>query len=274
MSVVASRILELVLLGIVQGLTEFLPISSDGHLALVSRWLGITEGNLAITVALHAGTLFAVVIYFRKDIERILRTFPAVARGTAAPEDHRLLLALFLGSIPTAILGLLLKNPTERLSSSLWAIGGFLLISGAWNWVIVARSKNPGTGRGMEALGSGDAFAIGIVQGLAVLPGLSRSASTIGMGVALGLKRELAARYSFLLSLPAVAGALFLEAKDINGLPREDFLAVLLGTFVSFLVGLGALWMLFALLRKGRFDVFAWYCWALGGLVLYLASAA
>jgi undecaprenyl-diphosphatase len=147
-----------------------------------------------------------------------------------------------------------------------------LLLSGAWNWVIVARSRAPGTGRGAETLRAGDAIAIGVVQGLAVLPGLSRSASTIGMGVALGLTREVAARYSFLLSLPAVAGALFLQAKDIRALPSEDLTAVVIGTFVSFGVGLAALWALFAMLRKGRFDVFAYYCWALGGIVLFLAS--
>ena len=268
------KLLELIVLGVIQGLTEFLPISSDGHLALAERWFGIEEGNLAITVALHAGTLFAVILYFRRDIERILRTLPAVVRGTAAEPDRRLLIALLVGSVPTAALGLLLKDATERLSHSLWAIGGFLLFSGAWNWVIVARSRNPGVGRGVEALRSGDAIAIGVVQGLAVLPGLSRSASTIGMGVALGLTRDAAARYSFLLSLPAVAGALFLQAKDIHALPSDHYVPVLVGTVVSFVVGLAALWALFAMLRRGRFDVFAWYCWALGGVVLWIASRA
>ena len=265
--------LSLILLGIIQGLTEFLPISSDGHLALAASFLGLTEGNLARTVALHAGTLFAVVVYFRRDIERLLRTVPKVFTRTAKLEDSRLLMALLIGSVPTAALGLILRKTTESLSSSLWAIGGFLLLSGAWNWLVVVRTRNPAAGgRGPEALSPGDALAIGVVQGLAVLPGLSRSASTIGMGVGIGLNRDLAARFSFLLSLPAVGGALLLEAKDIRNFPTAEIGPILLGTFVSFGVGMAALVVLFRLLRKGRFDVFAWYCWIGGALIFAIAS--
>lgn len=266
--------LELVLLGIIQGITEFLPISSDGHLALAEHVLGIQQSGLTVTVALHAGTLGAVILYFRRDIEMLLRALPRLVTGTAAPDERRLLIAILVGSIPTAVLGLALRHATEALSTNLWAIGGFLMLSGAWNWVIVARSRTPGVGRGVETLTPGDAFAIGIVQGLAVLPGLSRSASTIGLGVGLGLSRELAARFSFLLSLPAVAGALILEARHITSLPHDQLGPVLVGTAVSFAVGLASLFALFAFLRKGRFEVFAWYCWILGLIVMFAASRA
>lgn len=266
---------ELVFLGIIQGLTEFLPISSDGHLALAERYLGITEGGLAITVALHAGTFFAVLFYFRRDVGRLLQAVPRVLARTASAEERRLTIGIVVGSIPTAVIGLLLKGPTETLTTSLYAVGLFLLLSGAWNWLVVARSrKAPGSGRGVETLSAGDALAIGVVQGLAVLPGLSRSGSTIGLGVGLGLTREAAARFSFLLSLPAVFGALLLQAKDIHALPSEQLGPVFLGTTVSFFVGIAALYVLFAMLRRGRFDVFAWYCWGMGALVIVIATRA
>ena len=264
------RWLQLLLLGAIQGLTEFLPISSDGHLALAQLLLGISEDNLAITVALHSGTLLAVMVYFRSDLLRLLRALPAIAKGGAHAE-RTLLIAIVAGSVPTAIIGIALKGPTQILSSNLWAIGVFLLLSGAWCWVVVRKSA-PGTEtRGIETMKVGDALAIGIVQGLAVMPGLSRSGSTIGMGTALGLSREAAARFSFLLSLPAVAGALLLEAKDISGFPTDQLGPVLLGSVASFGVGLVALAILFRVLRKGRFDMFAFYCWALATAVFFAA---
>lgn len=265
--------LELVLLGTIQGLTEFLPISSDGHLALAQRWLGISQGGLAITVALHAGTLLAVLVYFRQDLRRLTRALPDMVAGRAPAADRRLTLAIVAGSIPTAVIGLALKRPTEELTTNLWAIGGFLLLSGAWNWVTVRRTAGGG-GRGMDGLGLVDAIAIGAVQGLAVLPGLSRSASTIGMGVGLRLSRDTAARYSFLLSLPAVAGALLLEAKDFRDFPADQVGPVLLGAAVSFTVGMAALAALFRMLRAGRFDLFAFYCWALAAGVFLAAWRA
>jgi undecaprenyl-diphosphatase len=264
------RWIHLVLLGVIQGLTEFLPISSDGHLAIAQLLLGISEDNLAITVALHSGTLLAVILYFRSDLLRIARALPSIAKGGAAG-DRRLLVAIVAGSVPTAVIGIALKGPTQALSSNLWAIGAFLLLSGAWNWVVVRKSLAAGETRGTDTLKVGDALAIGVVQGLAVMPGLSRSGSTIGMGTALGLSRDAAARYSFLLSLPAVGGALLLEAKDISSFPMNELGPVILGSVVSFAVGLVALVILFRVLRKGRFDVFAFYCWALACAVFFAA---
>ena len=269
------RWLELVLLGVVQGLTEFLPISSDGHLALAQILLGISEDNLAITVALHSGTLLAVIVYFRRDVARLIGALPGTLRGTAPAADRRMIVAILAGSVPTAVLGLSLEHATELLSANLWAIGGFLLLSGAWNWLVVVRTR-PGAsgGRTAEDLRAADAIAIGVVQGFAVMPGLSRSGSTIGMGVGLGLSRDTAARFSFLLSLPAVAGALVLKAKDISSFPVDQLGPVVLGSVVSFGVGIAALAALFRLLRTGRFDLFAFYCWALACAVFFAAYSA
>lgn len=265
------RWIHLLVLGAIQGLTEFLPISSDGHLALAQLLLGISEDNLAITVALHSGTLFAVIVYFRRDLWRLASALPAMISGGAIG-DRRLLAAIVAGSVPTAIIGLLLKGPTETLSKSLWAIGGFLILSGAWNWVVVRKTRAAGATRSLDEVSVRDALAIGVVQGLAVMPGLSRSGSTIGMGNLLGLSREAAARYSFLLSLPAVGGALLLEAKDISSFPQEQLGPVILGSVVSFAVGLGALAILFRVLRAGRFEYFAFYCWALATAVFFAAA--
>lgn len=265
--------LELVLLGVIQGLTEFLPISSDGHLALGQLFLGITQDNLAITVALHSGTLLAVFVYFRRDLLALLRALPSSLRGHGPIAERRMLAAILVGSVPTAVLGLALKSTTQAFSANLWAIGGFLVLSGAWNWMVVLRTKKGDGPRRADALNLGDALAVGFVQGLAVLPGLSRSGSTIGMGVTLGLSRETSARFSFLLSLPAVAGALALEAKDISGIPSEQLAPIVLGSVVSFAVGLAALTLLFRVLRAGRFGVFAFYCWALATAVFFTAFA-
>lgn len=264
------RWIHLLLLGAIQGLTEFLPISSDGHLALAQILLGIKEDNLAITVALHSGTLLAVIVYFRADLWRLARSLPEIAGGGAAG-DRRLLVAIVAGSVPTAIIGIALKGPTEHLSTSLWAIGGFLILSGAWNWAVVWKTRQASPTRPIGEIRLRDALCIGVVQGLAVMPGLSRSGSTIGMGSLLGISREAAARYSFLLSLPAVGGALLLEAKDISHFPSEQLGPVILGSVVSFGVGLGALAILFRVLRSGRFEYFAFYCWALATAVFFAA---
>lgn len=264
------RWIHLLVLGVIQGLTEFLPISSDGHLAIAEMLLGIREDNLAITVALHAGTLGAVLLYFRRDLLRLLVALPKMAGGTSG--ERRLLIALIAGSVPTAIIGLALKHPTESLSKSLWAIGAFLIVSGAWNYAVVLKNKRGGPTRSIDDIRLADAIGIGVVQGLAVMPGLSRSGSTIGLGTLLGLSREAAARYSFLLSLPAVGGALLLEAKDISGVDPEQLGPIALGVVVSFGVGLAALAILFRVLRSGRFDVFAFYCWSMSIAVFFSAA--
>ena len=213
------RWIHLVLLGVIQGLTEFLPHFQRWPSGDRQLLLGISEDNLAITVALHSGTLLAVMVYFRKDLLQIARALPAMAKGGAVGE-RRLLVAIVAGSVPTAVIGIALKGPTQTLSSNLWAIGAFLLLSGAWNWVVVRKSATPGETRGTDTLKVGDALAIGVVQGLAVMPGLSRSDSTIGMGTALGLSREAAARYSFLLSLPGCRGRYCCSRRRTSPLPH------------------------------------------------------
>lgn len=269
--------IKIIVLAIVQGITEFLPISSDGHLAITQLLLNIHENNLALTVGLHAGTVLSIIVYYLRDLWDLgLRGIPALfGRGSDSGEftlegRRRVVLCIIVGSIPTGIIGLLLRDPVEAWTSSSLLVGLFLIATGGMNAVVAWRSRTPG-GRRAEEIRIVDALVIGAAQGLAVLPGLSRSGSTIAAGTALGLNKEFAARFSFLLSVPAVVGAIGLYAKDLTGVDGGvDPLQMAIGLVVAFAVGIGALHLLIKLLEKGRFGIFAIYCFLLGPLVMIL----
>ena len=251
-------------LGITQGVTEFLPISSDGHLALYGLLFHVRESSLVITVALHLGTLLATLIVFRADVTRMLAQLLASAtapRKLVETADGRLLLRIVVASVPTAVIGLLLEHAVEPLSKLPWAIGvGFL---GSAVWVLSTRRRE----NGAEELSLGAAFLVGALQGLAVLPGLSRSASTIASAMALGLTPQAAFRFSFLLSLPAVAGAALLELGKpgvLAGLPAMAWI----GAAVSFFTGIAALLLLRGVLARGRFWLFGLYLIPLGAAMV------
>jgi undecaprenyl-diphosphatase len=263
-------------LGIVQGLTEFLPISSSGHLVLFQNLLGFREPALLLDVSLHLGTLLAVCIYFRKDLIQMAREtwafFRDLSRGRKRfhqihENPHAaLLLWVVVGSVPTALIGLLFKDPLERLFGSLTLVGVMLMVTG----LILAASKFLSRGNRIRAkVGLLAALAVGTVQGIAIIPGISRSGSTIVCGLFFGMERELAAKFSFLLSIPAIFGALLLQLRS-EALGSIEFLPIFIGFFSSALVGLLALKVLMGMVRKGRLAYFAPYCWALGLLILFL----
>ncbi len=268
-------LLEAVLLGVVQGLTEFLPVSSSGHLVLFQHLLGIEEPMLAFDISVHVGTLFAVIIYFYKDILDILKSLfrlvtllpdkKATAQLLESNTDIRMALLIIIGSVPTAILGLMFKEIAETLFSSVTIVGVTLLVTG----LIIGCTKWTGkAGHGIRRFPVKSSLAIGIVQGLAIIPGISRSGSTIAAGMFLGLDRETAARFSFLLSIPAVAGAGLLGAKDLigqSGLPLD---VIAIGTLTACVVGYVSLKLLVWMVRKGRLHFFAPYCAVLGILAL------
>ena len=265
---------DAVILGIVQGLTEFFPVSSDGHLIVVSHWLGLTGPMLFFDVMLHTGTLLAVLLVFGKDV---LGMFVGAGRGlgrllsrqkTAAEvisEDPTLRLGLLviLATIPTGLLGLLLKSSIDAISTLL-ITGIFLAISGVFLWTTRGRGE---IGRGQDEITIKDALLIGCLQGAAVLPGLSRSGSTIAGGLWFGLSRAAAGRFSFLLSIPAVLGAVLLELKDSFNAPPTSWGPILVGAVVSFLVGLLALRALLWVIRGGKLHSFAYYVFPLGVLL-------
>lgn len=263
--------IDAVILGVVQGLTEFLPISSSGHLVLFQHLLGFKEPHLLLDSALHFGTLLAVCIHFRRDLRAMVadagwlirqpfaRTpYPLASRGP-------LLWWILVGSVPTAIIGLVFKDELERAFGSVPLVGAMLLVTGTLLLLtrIAARS-----GPSKQAMGLLIALAIGTVQGIAIIPGISRSGATIACGLLLGLERELAGRFSFLLSIPAIAGALALQLLEGNS-GHIAFLTLITGVVVSGLVGLMALKVLMGMVRQGRLSFFAPYCWIVGLILLF-----
>jgi undecaprenyl-diphosphatase len=270
-------IIQAFVLGIVQGLTEFLPISSSGHLVLVQHLFGLHEAELSFDVSVHVGTLAAVILYFRHDILDMLgglmRAFQgAVSRRATREADRprvRLAGLIVLGSIPTAAIGLSLHGIADRLYASPLITGAMLLLTGGLLFATrPQRHSRTDAGRTLEALTIKDALMIGLVQGLAVMPGISRSGSTIAVGILTGIRHETAARFSFLLSIPAVAGAALLVLKDALQQGGVHLPTCLLGGMTAMLVGYAALTLLVFLVQKGRLYLFAPYCWVVGSIAI------
>lgn len=269
--------LEAILLGIIQGLTEFLPVSSSGHLVLLQQLLGLKEAELFFDVCVHLGTLVAVVIVFWQDIKKIIRALLRLV-SLAGPKDRmraavksdpelKMAVMIVIGSLPTAVLGLMLHRIADRLFTSAFIVGLMLMVTGGLLW-LTRRTAKQNQPSGFDRLTPKNALLIGIMQGLAIIPGISRSGSTISIGLLLGINRELAARYSFLLSLPAIVGAGLLSLRD--GLSRSDLSIQipLVGAFTAALVGYAALKTLLHVVRKGGLYRFAPYCWLLGVLAI------
>ena len=211
--------LEAVVLGLIQGLTEFLPISSSAHLRILPEWFGWGDPGAAFTAVIQIGTELAVLIFFRHDIWRIGSTW---VRSLYRPEyrghlDARMGWYVIVGSLPIVVLGVLLKDVIERDLRNLWFIGVSLIVFGL---ILGVADRFAGT-RGLKQVGLKDAILLGLAQALALMPGVSRSGATISMGLFLGMGRETATRFAFLLAIPAVVGAGLFELKEIpNGQQR------------------------------------------------------
>jgi undecaprenyl-diphosphatase len=260
---------DAILLGTVQGITEFLPISSDGHLALAELLFEMEEGSLTFNVMLHAGTLLATLIVLR---ERVARAAGAGITAIAAPSRFvttsggRDAATVFLASLPTALIGLVLRDSVEVWTRSPMVLGlGFV---GTSAWVLSTYWVRPGRKEQPSLLG---ALLIGVAQGLAVLPGLSRSASTIASALWLGVRPDRAFELSFLMSLPAVSGAILLEARHALSQPAS-LSPALIGALVALVTGALALLALRHLIMRGRFVLFA--LWTVPIAIATLAMAA
>jgi undecaprenyl-diphosphatase len=252
---------DAILLGTVQGITEFLPISSDGHLAIAQHYLKhFEQPGLLFDVLLHVGTLGAILLYFSRDLGRLLAA-PFRKTGDAA-RDRRLLWLIVIASVPTAIIGFSLKAHVETWMEDMRVVATMLLLTGTV--LFVGERYRRGGRRGEAALTASDALLTGIAQGLAVLPGLSRSGSTIATLLFRGVDGEAAARFSFLMAIPAISGAALLSLKDLAALPSSNVPAYLAGAGVAFLVGLCAIHLLLGMIRRRRLVWFAGYCWLLG----------
>jgi len=257
---------DALILGIMQGLTEFLPVSSSGHLVLVERLMGIRSADISFPVAVHVGTLIAVVIYFRSHIAAILAAFvrhrqdvPATARPAHDPvTERRMVLFLIVGSIPAGIVGVLFKDRIEMAFAAPLAAALFLMVTGLW---LLLSRLFPTGGR---SIGWRSACWIGVAQGAAVIPGISRSGSTIATGMILGVRPVEAAEFSFLLSIPTVFGATLLSMP--KALAEGQLGSIhLTGLIAAAITGYLALRLLFATIRRGRFGWFGVYCLLAGG---------
>jgi len=266
-----------VLLGIIQGLTEFLPISSSGHLVLWQNLLGFKEPELLFDISLHLGTLVAVCLFFRHDLKAMIVETTGflvslLSRETGFGQSREyphasMLLWVLVGTIPTGFIGLWFKSPLEALFGSLRVVGFMLLVTGL---IVLASRKLSGNESARTSVGLWAALAVGIAQGIAIIPGISRSGSTIVCGMACKLPRETAARFSFLLAIPATLGAVAVQLRS-EGLSREALPTLAAGFFVSAVVGLLALKILMGMVRKGHLYYFAPYCWAVGLLILFFS---
>ncbi|NMA54577.1 MAG: undecaprenyl-diphosphatase UppP [Firmicutes bacterium] len=253
------NVVQAVVLGIVQGLAEFLPISSSAHLILVPWFFKWPDHSLTFDVALHLGTMVAVVGYFWRDLLEI------TALGLTQPrsKDGRLFWYLVVATIPGAVLGLLFEEQAETVFRSPGLIALMLAVMGIVLWLADRRGKKQ---KAIEDIGWMDSILIGLSQGIAIVPGISRSGITMTMSLARGLKRESAARFSFLLSVPIVAGAGIYKLKDFTGAGLD--LPFVLGVVVAAVVGYVSIYFLLKFLRRGSYFVFAVYRLALALLVL------
>jgi undecaprenyl-diphosphatase len=260
-----------ILLGILQGITEFLPISSDGHLALAQSVLGMKDAGLAFILLVHAGTLLSIVLVFRRQVGELVRgliSLPAALGKSPATwsESTRLAGLVVLTTLPGAIVGFLFKDAVEKMYSDLVVTGVFFLVTG----FILAFTKWARIGN--DDVNWKTALWIGLAQAAAVLPGLSRSGSTIGMAMLLGVQRARAGEYSFIAAVPIILGAVALEVPDIARQSTDGgLLPMLLAFLASFGVGCVALVWLLRVIRHGRFHWFAPYCFFIGIVTLLIA---
>ncbi len=272
-------LLEAILQGIIQGVTEFLPISSDGHLSLFQHFTSITDSNsLSFTIFLHLGTLIAVFAFFWKPIvglvveffETIRDIFTGKFRFKDMSGRRRMLLMMIISLLPLLVV-FVIKDKIEALATDQDIIieGLCFLFSGALILVSSRYTAPQGAGKRAEQMRPLDALLIGILQGTATLPGVSRSGSTISSGLMLGYEREYAFEYSFILGTPAILAATMLELKDtLTSGESQEWLYILVGVVVAAVVGFFAIKLLSKVVRSGKFKYFGWYCLAIGVITL------
>lgn len=273
--------LQAIFLGILQGLTEFLPVSSSGHLVLAQQFLGLKEPLVFFDVMLHVGTLAAIVVAYRGAIGRLvvggLSTLgktefyrkPIATLNTS--DELRFIWLILLGSIPTGIIAVLFKTQLESFFDKVLIVSIMLILTGIILQLPRLRPENTdGANSSNSEVKTWHAPLIGIAQGCAITPGISRSGTTISLALFLGIPAKTAAEYSFILSIPAILGAVALKISDIENTEIPLYI-VGAGMLTSFIVGYIALRFLLAVLNRGKFSLFSYYCVALGIVSLLVA---
>ena len=254
---------ESIALGIIQGLTEFLPVSSSGHLEIGKAIFGseaIGEESLFLTLALHVGTALSTLIVFRKDVTDLLRGIFSTKKN----DSHNFAIKVFLSMIPAVLVGLFFEQQISVLfDQNLILVGSMLLLTG----IILDWAERAPKAEGHVT--NKKALLVGLVQAIAILPGISRSGSTIAGALILGIDREKAARFSFLMVLPLIFGSMAKSLLDFEGVPEQlDLLPLLLGFFASLATGIFACKWMIALVKKSQLIYFSFYCFIVGGMSL------
>lgn len=262
-------VLQSFLLGIIQGLTEFLPISSSGHLVLGKQILGVeVETGITFEVVVHFGTLCSILIYYRKIIwDLIMSGFSFVKSPAVQKSDPNVKLIGFIlvSMIPAMAVGFTLKDQVEAIFGDPLLVSFMLIVTG----MILFSARF--VGETTKEVNLPKSFLIGIAQSFAMIPGISRSGSTISAALWLGVKREEAANFSFLMLIPVIAGAMLLEMKDLIeiGVSDAQLINLVIGFFAAFISGYYALKYLIIILKKQGFHYFAYYCWLVGGIGVF-----
>lgn len=269
--------LQAAFLGLLQGLSEFLPISSSGHLILGSAVLGLPAPGLSFSIMVHLGTALATIVMLWREIVWLTRGVLAPSRGDDRGRALGITGMLVIASVPGAVIGVFGGDFVERAFSSPIVASAGLIFTGFVLWLSgldgrSGRRSRSTSGAGDEPLSTvtlGRAVGIGVAQAVAITPGISRSGMTIATGLMLGLSREDAARFSFLLALPAVFGGAFLDYRKAAEAGTSMYSSAgVIGAAVAFVTGVFALAVVFRVVRRGELSKFAYYCWAVGGASL------
>lgn len=269
--------IQAIILGIIQGLTEFLPVSSSGHLVILQNFMGITEGSLEFTIVLHLGTLLAVVVAYYKSIWNMIKEFflmigdLVTLKGPNLDKSkyRRYIVYILVASVPAGIVGVLFEDFISEKFGSLIVVAIMLLITGVL--LVLGDLLGKRNTKEIQQLGPKKSFIIGIFQMFAITPGISRSGSTIVGGLLSGLKKEEAVEFSFLMSIPAVLGSLLLKIKDILAIGAStSFAPLIIGFFCAAIIGYFSIVLLNSIVKKGKLYYFSIYCWIVGlALIIY-----
>ena len=242
------NIFQSIILGIVQGLTEFLPVSSSGHLVIIqSIFKNFSQPGIAYDVFLHFGTLFSVLIYFRKEIYEILTL-----------KKKKWIFLIIIATIPAGVIGVFFKDFIENLFNNVKLVGIALIVTGI---ILYFSDKFENLKKDENKITIIDAIVIGIAQAFAIIPGISRSGSTVATGIFCGLKRDVAIKFSFIMSIPAILGAVVLSLKDFQSINPSFYKIYFAGFFASLVFGLLSLKLLTILTRLKNLKIFSFYCW-------------
>ena len=267
--------LEALILGIVQGLTEFLPVSSSGHIAVLQDWFNINSDNVSITIVAHAGTLIAILFFYKKEFKNIFRNLFKSRTSILVNPTVRLFSLVFVASIPAGIVGIVFREFFNSLFGNSQYVGIFFLVTAAV--LIFSRSKSEeyepmqtNTEYISHQITYTQAFLIGISQAVAICPGVSRAGLTITTALFLGLKKQNAAFFSFLISIPAIIGATVIELEKLSAIDNAVSLVTLF--FASLVFGFVGLWGVVFVLNRGKLHYFAAYLIPLALFILFYAQ--